>query len=879
MNSPDARLERTLSRLLFLLDLSRDVERNRDDAQFAAAGKEIVYVFDENVFEMFVQPFRFAPVVATFYADIWTPEAEKVDASVWASFEAQSALLTAEALLNGTLPGARSPQILLTEPHRFELARRVGDLLQELRHDAGRLTEASSQQLMRRMAAFVEISRQSDRSATIRMSRSDEETPDLTEDVQALRQAGASAEALNRFRLSRMVAENLATDPIKEPLEQLRRIAGPELRPRISSLQERFPLRPGDRSELERGAENWYRRLLSELAQPLHRRRRREDRALWNDAQALSQLVMTARRALHEDIRVVMVTADAVLFDAYRRRHAAGSPDRFDYFEPFVLRRARQYAPIFNRITEDPRQGDADEGQSLAALVQESLEASLVGLSLASFAQSDDNPRDVLVARARERMALKAVDRERLADDPDLAPLVAAMQSPEWRRNHDAHVRPMRQRWQRAQRAVIGASYECLSARLNPDLLNLVQSIADKGVQEQRAAIEAYIASLIDQVTHDGLLLWLPVASEFIGAHHPFRAGERPRVPLTMRLRLPGGVTLADALEGWWANESQHGVIEQILASEHQADLARRPDLVFAIAGALALACQETNEAVRFSALAVEAAQANRRGDFPVAADDLLEHTFLAALTQRFQIGAIGQSAHHQRHSDVAVRRIYRAHHEAQMTLRRHLALLHEQRRNSQGGDEVLLLQIRARSEQSGLSLFVAAQLLNADTPQPVNLLIENAKEAIHQCFQLERGIENEADPFLQRLRRQYVLNVAAAEVLAALAAESGAYVFDVRLNPYLRAVSRVIESLGDTAPPLVKAEYLAFRALAGRPPADSAQQFKAIRSQATKSPRLWLDQELLFQIFDQFGPLRVASARRQSRGAHLKESKSGSSE
>lgn len=125
---PEEDIEQVLAQILRLVDVTRDIERNIDDARFDAAGGRMHYVFDENVFEMFVNPKRWKSRTATFHSPFWLRRAGEPPSRNWSSIAAQSALIASEFLFSGTLPGQRTSDIYMTEWHSWELRDRVGDL-------------------------------------------------------------------------------------------------------------------------------------------------------------------------------------------------------------------------------------------------------------------------------------------------------------------------------------------------------------------------------------------------------------------------------------------------------------------------------------------------------------------------------------------------------------------------------------------------------------------------------------------------------------------------------------------------------------------------------------------------------------------------------
>lgn len=109
----------TLRKFWRLLELTRDMDRNESDADFIRNGGKILYVFDENIFELFIRPqayLKYARYIELFYADYWRDEIDDVAvADNMREINAQSALITAEYIFSGVLPGQESGSIYMTE--------------------------------------------------------------------------------------------------------------------------------------------------------------------------------------------------------------------------------------------------------------------------------------------------------------------------------------------------------------------------------------------------------------------------------------------------------------------------------------------------------------------------------------------------------------------------------------------------------------------------------------------------------------------------------------------------------------------------------------------------------------------------------------------
>src|SRR6185312_2203345 len=101
-----------------MLNLVLDIERSKQDAEFQEQNGRVHYIFDENIFEMFVRPKRMKALTSTFYSPFLLKYSEGDKRTAWKSFAAQSALLTAEYLLSGELPAQFSKMIYMTTWHR-----------------------------------------------------------------------------------------------------------------------------------------------------------------------------------------------------------------------------------------------------------------------------------------------------------------------------------------------------------------------------------------------------------------------------------------------------------------------------------------------------------------------------------------------------------------------------------------------------------------------------------------------------------------------------------------------------------------------------------------------------------------------------------------
>lgn len=792
--------EKLIRQILKLVDLSRDLERNLDDSLFAKEVGEIIYVVDENIFEMFLRPHRHTEAVETFYADVWS-SSDKTDAT-WRPFEIQAAIIASEFLLSGELPGTLNDAIYVTEPHRWELASRTEQLTRNLRN----LVEADGGKVNEELARKVTVSKSIGQASSPAWTFHD---GTISSDLRKLAEAGTTQAMIDRMRIAREVAATLARSEITEPLEQLRRVVSQPLRRQIRPLQTVFRPSEKELSAIETDAENWFKLLAKELKQPGHRRRdraKREDtgRALLNDARSIAYLRWVANKKLNPRQRLVFVTGDPVLFDTYRRWHSEQKKAGRSQSEPFFMRRAVQFNPIFNPtdLRGDLSRGDPTGPQRaiLFSLIQQAVEVVLLPLTLFE-ARSDAEPEitDGVFSHRRERLALKLVEVERLLDDPELERFVSLI-SPDWLANQKASLEEIRDLWQEVQRHSIGSSYDLLMRRMDPEEVEALEPAIAASAHDNGAALKAYVAALFDRIVEESLHLWLPFAESIL-------AGDLPE---GQARRWPKRLSLAMDFEG----------VDGARFTRGEARSNMPPEIVFAMAAKQTLEWQDVNNADRFASLAVRAEESARVRDGE-ASDLELDLKYLNANTQRYLITTVRS---HLRRGKLAgddylaavrsidvVKTIYgRASSLIHACLGGHSIL------NEDGAPERTpwheVRYYRALSERAALNLFMATSfgLANESLGMREDALrfLSVAKGDLKRCIQgfLPRSWD---DVIVPAIRGQVLPNVAAAEVLAHLLTPSLDTV-DESAKSQIRAIETHAATL-EAPHPLLTAELEAF--------------------------------------------------------------------
>lgn len=842
--------DRVLHRVLRLVDLSGDLDRNKSDSDFADAGGIIHRVIDENIFEMFIRPWRHREAVETFYADLWSPT-HKVDKE-WRSFEAQAALITAEFIISG---GDRNSdgEILMSDHHRWELAHRVEALTSEIRAEITSSRKAVRKAMKTKLAVSADLERgRVDRSAGFideLKSRS------LAADIAEL--ADAPEPVVNRFKMARVSAAFFANDPLTEPLDQLRRTVSPELRGRLTSVQTLYKTTRTEAAAIETDAERWFERLAQELRQPGHRRRVRAQRdltnampgqqtkedvakALRNDARTIAFVQWIARSRSDPSQRIVFITGDAVLFDAYRRWHVTNSAAG-RAAQPFVLRRATQYSPIFN-----PADGGGDlsigpaghlERSVLFTLIQQAVEAALLPLPFALQMQTRVLS-DPLINLTRERLALKLVDTDAPSADEELSALSDILNAT-WVQARGQEIEGIRESWQKAQRFAIGASTDLITPRLGKALKDAAAQYFNEAARNAGPILSGYVAKVLDKLVDDSILLWMPLAEEFDQG----KFDEDPKAStLKRRFRVALKIPSVDTDTGPMSGTS--------------------PQAVFARTACRALEIQDIANANRFANLARRADRVAgvRRGQSDQVDPDLL---YLQSITYRYLITTVDSHLKRsrtpsRRNSLVAkgVDQVKQYYGQAANLIDKCLAI----HAGEIDEPENLIAQwaaqvryLRALSERASLNLFMATSLGLAMRAGPSILLedyqrhLEYARADLWRCVKVDT-YDDEDDPILQVTRAQYIPNIAGYEVLAYILSEEK----NSGLQPWPRVTKRRIKTVwGQSSDihPLLEAELIGYFILSGDPVANSRVVKRDI-SRNQRQLRLPLDRELYRALY-----------------------------
>jgi len=755
-----------------LFDLSLDIERHESDRRFADGG-EIIYVFDENIFELFVFPKAFRRYCRIFFAG--APSGQEQSSTPTGteprhlrSLTIQSALATAEYLFSGALPGQdpSKKEIYLTPWHREELLDRLSELVTEAADVA--LIQAGSPTVQKKLDYFRQNQGAPPGSNWRQQTYRDKFVANDLDDLK-----GLSEDSLATFARTREMALVLGEDEVYEPLQQLQRIVSPEIQGRLKGIVNRQ--RPGARDEAKilARAEEWWDALQDEIELREHlkivRHPRRKDSTAWRDCQSLA-MVEWYSTTLNEDTqRVVLVTGDETLFDAYRRSYVrAPKPNAFRN-TGFLLRRPKQYSPVFNSNLVGPGYGDP---QSLFYHARGIVQTALTALQLSSMPSLSARPSEI---RNGEALTLRPLgDRSRKA----LPPIEVSWRSQIQASNAEADpwFEALKSRWCRGERVRIGWANEAINNRMSDVERDLFKTVTSTPSEHEGRLIEEYLASTARDLANRTLDIWRPIAAKSFNQWVGAQPNKTERVPVSVFLPVTYDGAIADLLGLLNASAANHASREQ--PSDAVEFLATQFEL-FVASAVLALMRHEWRFAQHFSDMATKTFEHAQPKDRPTEVR-AAEAYYCLALALRFRLGELGFSSYGH------ARRLFERAQKALVNCKNYGADLQATRKERHFN---LVREFRVHGETAALFGFKALHELLRDEPSLSDAiaLTTHAKQHLDECDQLRRealdriitmdsGIDAYrvlAHQFLVNRAATHLLRLAVGEDITALKAES----------------------------------------------------------------------------------------------------------
>lgn len=602
-------------RLARVFECSRLLDLNRGDAEFRAGrgGQrgQIIYVVDTNFVQAFLEPKPWHRCSRLFHDfEIWTPTPREEEWSggdtgrMAVQVASQATMLATEFVFS--LASRENGRVYISPEHQIELERQIEalgkvwtDKFAQIRGNEIHFREAVNN------AASVPITRQ--------------EILELIQQEGRLYVGDLKLDKMKDQELTRL-AENhvvaricrlLAQDDLVEPFEQIERLATDNPEQSVYPLEAWFELDQNDpnflsartmwrellQEEDDLRAKQWGKSERSDPVGQLGHWIERGPRALDADAATLAHLTYLRHCKLTADQRVLLITGDRLMLNAYRRwyaKHGEGVQ--------YMLRPIAVYAPQFN-----PKEASVNLLRHIEPFesARGMLEASILTMTstLKEHYFKTDTQRFVEV-RARDRFCMDVEDG---AVPPKLMDnLLPAWRDAEKEKAEELDAIVTNVRW--LERLAIGSAPKLVRKRVDnatERAADFLDRISGKEGAELEGEVERWLASSMARALQAGFRFSLPSAVAWITKFAKEASTDKPRVPITLGVRMPyNGEQLA--IEDWIARVAANdgAVVDETLNA-----LSDRPAHIFALASWLAFRRNLWNDAIRFADFATRSAQ------------------------------------------------------------------------------------------------------------------------------------------------------------------------------------------------------------------------------------------------------------------------------
>ena len=796
-----------------LLELSHDIDMHEHDRRWAARGATILYVFDQNVFELFIAPYQHWRQVL-FTAD----SLSNVDSVRQTAL--QSALVTGEDLLSGDLPGQQGGAVYVTEWHHSEFLDRLGDWLVQGSRALGEASAHDS--LMSKLRVWMDETKhgtpaeKSGRDAPVdRM---------LADDVRSLEAYGYDQDFLRTFSVNRLATLELATDELTEPLQQVGRLISEEFRRRLRVLPGPEEYRPTerDKAQISRNAEDWAVRLQRELRSREFARTPRAPRAIWNDARSLAYVAWLSETLGNSNgsaqLQVVFVTGDRALTRAYGTRF---NEREWKTEQPFLLRRIRQYSPLFRFGSEMPL---AREGRALFLSIQWYAEIALLPVRLSAVLDNRPVTLPYQSSKLEELLGASGISASELY----------------------AELVPFGERWNRAERMLVGHARKQLINRLDSEQIALFERThGDSELQERE--FRKYIEAIVTRVSESAVRVLVPIAEACLRSALSGELSERFGQHVPICVERPVG-----SAEAGWAFLHATSVKEDmtntipLTAVDHAsiADLLLASVVIFIRTG-------QWRQAER---MAVTTSNAQHLDDAAPGQEGSVkrEAAYLSALAARYRLGALVDVA-----SDSEVRQALSMHQSAEALLKKSVRVP-----SSQFGS------FRCATEGCALEQFLALVLwvpgghsLRESVSMIIEMSVSRSAEHLNKCKSIIQRSDSalsmdSPDLYERRLVEQYLLGVFAHSAIRTLVGYEAAKApgaLELLTGDWEDGIRKLEVVLRARNAPLPLALVLAFRLSIGLDARRAKRELTQLIGDDRIPPPLAVEKKLLSAVFDRY--------------------------
>lgn len=592
-----------LNRLARLVERSRILELNRSDAAFLERGGEIFYVLDTNAVQAFLKPSYRPRWIRLFHDTDWDPRASEAEVDyekLCDEVGAAASLLATEFIL-GSEPGGDRKHILMTVEHLAELEIQIGHFLEDLDELEKVNPRLDMERTIKRILEIAEL-----RSLDLPEAMKRIEADTLFIPPVGILDPAISAgdkEALRKSYIISAVCRALATDRLLEPFDQIERLARGDLAGRIRPLEGQFVTTAEEEEQIAEQARFWLGQLQKEMAMRGDRKGPRKPAALPADAKALAYVSWVSREALAPGQRIVFVTGDRLILDAYRRWFVES-----EEVGSFVARPLAQFAPQYNLSDV----GVAGPGlRAPFERTREAVESATFPVILEllrHYREKIDGASYHQSARVRDKFCLDVADGE--VPDALVDALIANPLShqPRQLELRIEGLELVAEQLRGVERIVLGMLPALVEERAQNAIersSDLAEALSSAGRDGADAVAAKWLNERFDLAMQEAYAFALPLAAERIRTWEP-PSEQVQRAPATLRLLLPlKGRPLP--VEQWLAQtvEDRQSALEELVE--------RSPALVFALASWLTFRSKAWSDAVRFADLAGRATQRTSR--------------------------------------------------------------------------------------------------------------------------------------------------------------------------------------------------------------------------------------------------------------------------
>lgn len=636
----DAARSTLVQKLGRMAEIARVIDLNRADGEFCRIeGGSLIYVFDTNVFQLFLEAAPFSRFVEIFNTEVWSgPRVDRV-------VNRQSAIITSEHLFSGALPGAQHNSIIVSSWHYEELFEQMAYLYRRIRNTASADGAAEAIEAgVQRLHALARLVETRDEKLFDAARKGFTKTQ-IADDRRLEREGATIASRIDSYAVG-AIAQLLAEDRYTEPQEQFVRMSNCAFK--SHSLHPELYV---DDERLAEGAKEWGR-LIREADAAVKRResarrRIREDEhseyrprskeARERDAKTLAWLDYLAVNVIQPNQRLIFVTGDRLLLNASRRRKA-DHPDL-----PFLVRSTVHFAPLlnFNDARSQLKRGGRPRVDHFARMRQ-ALEQSLAFLSLSMSGSGKNSAANSAKLSNRDRFI---VDSEECDGDifgaPDSAARGIHIQLFErffqenWVTAKDRELQEVAKPIQSLERISIGAYRDKIMARIQDQTaLKAFEQWASSEVPENLGdAMERAMNGLLQKVDSAARTFAVNWAPEFIITLIGETSRSYERAVYHLRIDFPVGAKKAESIDPYLRRLTENG------GEGARTVLAKLKDTtrLFVLATAFGFRHERWTVAANYAALAADAADADPHGD------DLLrgECHYLKATALRYRLASV----------------------------------------------------------------------------------------------------------------------------------------------------------------------------------------------------------------------------------------------